>query len=263
MPIIKLNSATIESIEFQERSIVIYFTFDLSEKFGKDLITKAKLKNAFILGKKFGTNDIPRTKAIIQFLKDKEHISEDEYLRLLQEQALHPEEKLPKPKQTTPAGPAQETKAESRKPTLQSSLFLSPIFKDNIDDEHKDVVDRITKLMTRYKVRCKSLEDHLKEKQYALALLDICKKIHNPDVALQLAKLLLKANNTLKSNLFNTTRDAQGSSALHHAARNDHRELFELLVDHGADKTLKDAFGNTPEFYFNPRIRESILYFGL
>jgi len=65
-----------------------------------------------------------------------------------------------------------------------------------------------------------------------------------------------KISLTIESNIPITFADYDGRSALHIASDDNHEEIVHILIDAGADGTLKDNFGNIPN-YFNKKYKNT------
>ncbi len=236
MHLYQINSSLIRAIEFQEKALVIHFVAGISPLLSEQLVAQVGSNSAFILGNKFGTTDLTKIKTLIDFLKDKSLISAKEYT-LIQEQQVKP----------TIKPSAQETKSESVK--SKTPCLLVP-FAPNYNEAQTQLIQTLKTLQKKHSF-IPVIIFLIQEKNYDIALMAICENIREPKIAIDLTQKLFEANKILKFNILSAACDEKGYSALHFAAINKNKELYDLLVAHGANIKLKDKAGNMPEFYFN------------
>ncbi len=67
----------------------------------------------------------------------------------------------------------------------------------------------------------------------------------NKGINLEISKYLI---NKMNNNLDSTNNN--GRTALHLAAKNKNKELYDLLIEKGANENIKDKFGKLPKEFF-------------
>ena len=67
----------------------------------------------------------------------------------------------------------------------------------------------------------------------------------NKGINLEISKYLI---NKMNNNLDSTNNN--GRTALHLAAKNKDKDLYDLIVENGADENIKDKFGKLPKDFF-------------
>lgn len=73
----------------------------------------------------------------------------------------------------------------------------------------------------------------------------------NKGINLEISKYLI---NKMNNNLDSTNNN--GRTALHLAAKNKDKDLYDLIVENGADENIKDKFGKLPKDFFGKFFEE-------
>lgn len=111
-------------------------------------------------------------------------------------------------------------------------------------DAHYRLTKRLASVLEKIDIDTISFSSAIEVREYTKALRRACTSTH--PMILDLVKALLEFKEELKIDI-NEPAGYLHYTALHHAARKGNKELYDYLVEKGADPQLKDAKGNSAE----------------
>ena len=140
----------------------------------------------------------------------------------------------------------QGPKPLEEKSHLHSGIAKSPVTARG--DAHVSLLSNVSRVIQGQESEFKPVMDALNDNQYSRALRRICTS--TSPLAYKVANELLKRKEILGLNLNDVAKtDKDQNSALHWTAIKNNKKLFDLLVGHQADETLKNAHGKVPADY--------------
>lgn len=111
-------------------------------------------------------------------------------------------------------------------------------------DAHYRLTKHLASVLEKIDIDTISFSSAIEVREYTKALRRACTSTH--PMILDLVKALLEFKEELKIDI-NEPAGYLHYTALHHAARKGNKELYDYLVEKGADPQLKDAKGNSAE----------------
>lgn len=115
-------------------------------------------------------------------------------------------------------------------------------------EKHTELVKRLKKITNSNLSYFKPFSDYIDERQYTKALRTACRNISANKHTFDLIKILLSYKQPLSINIDEQVGQ-DNFAAIHYAATQGHQELYDYLVQQGANVQVSDAKGISAERY--------------